>query len=48
MRGQARAWAGNQRDMGGWDEEEEMVIFMSWINPRFPSLFQDPQAFPHT
>ncbi|XP_066847172.1 sialidase-like [Anser cygnoides] len=30
----------------GSDEEEEIVIFNSWINPRFPSLFQDPQAFP--
>ncbi|XP_066846034.1 protein capicua homolog isoform X1 [Anser cygnoides] len=30
----------------GSDEEEEIVIFKSWINPRFPSLFQDPQAFP--
>ena len=29
-----------------WDEEEEIIIFNSWINPSFPSLFQEPQAFP--
>ena len=30
----------------GWDKEEEIVIFNSWINPRFARLFQEPQALP--
>ncbi|XP_071888914.1 uncharacterized protein [Anas platyrhynchos] len=31
---------------GGWDEEEEIVIINSWINPRFASLLTDPQDVP--
>ncbi|XP_027303268.3 uncharacterized protein [Anas platyrhynchos] len=31
---------------GGWDEEEEIVIINSWINPRFASLFTDAQDVP--
>eukprot|EP00075_Anas_platyrhynchos_P014211 XP_027303464.1 nascent polypeptide-associated complex subunit alpha, muscle-specific form-like [Anas platyrhynchos] len=31
---------------GGWDEEEGIVILNSWINPRFASIFTDPQDVP--
>ncbi|XP_071889439.1 uncharacterized protein [Anas platyrhynchos] len=30
----------------GWDQEEEIVVIKSAINPRFARLFQEPQAFP--
>ena len=28
-------------------EEEDVVILNSWIKPRFPSLCEEPQSFPH-
>ena len=44
--GTSQGWGKKQRGPVGGHEEEEIIIFNSWVNPRFPSLFQDPQEFP--